>query len=240
MSEDSLKNEFPTKGMHANHRQRMREKFKKSPDLMTDHELLEMLLYYTIPRRNTNETAHEILRLSKNSLKKAFMLDRMQLKSVKGIGEKSAEFFALLKEIMCRIEKENIDSSNVKKLTTQNIKNFLIKEFYGLKKEQFLMICVDMECNIINKHILSQGSETSSTVSMKEVVQNAVADRAAFVFMAHNHPNGLLIPSDSDIEFTKVCCEALALIEVAVIEHYIVTDKDCMGIIKKCGLFKKK
>ena len=77
-------------------------------------------------------------------------------------------------------------------------------------------------------------------VSIKEIVRNAVTDKAKYIFAAHNHPNGLLIPSDSDIDLTKAVCEALALVEIPVIEHYIVTDKDCVGIIKSCNLFGKR
>ena len=73
-------------------------------------------------------------------------------------------------------------SSKKKKLTTQNIKSYLIGEFRGYEKEMFLMISVDVDCNIINKHIISIGSESSSMVSIKEIVRNAVTDKAKYVF----------------------------------------------------------
>lgn len=231
---------FNKSKIHKNHRERMREKFKKSPESMPDHELLEMLLYHSIPRIDTNEAAHNLLNAGRNTLTGVFNLDNAELKAVDKIGNKSAEFISLLKEIHKRIEKEKISNSRLKKLTTQNIKNYLIGEFLGLEKEMFLMISVDVDCNILNKHTLSIGSESSSMVSIKEVVRNAVTDKAKFVFIAHNHPNGLLIPSDNDIELTKTVCEALALVEIPVIEHYIVTKKDCLGIIKTCNLFAQK
>ncbi len=227
-------------GIHKEHRKRMREKFKKAPFSMPDHELLEILLYYSIPIIDTNDKAHNLINLAGNSLSKVLELDEAQIKSIDGLGSKTADYIMILRELYNRIEREKLTSKKVKKLTTQNIKNYLIGEFLGLKKEQFLMICVDIDCNIINKHIVSVGSESSSVVSMKEIVKNAVTDKANFIFLAHNHPNGLLIPSDNDIEFTKVVCEALALVEVPVIEHYIVTNKDCFGIIKGCGLFMGK
>ena len=227
-------------GIHKEHRKRMREKFKKSPLSMPDHELLEILLYHSIPIIDTNDKAHKLINLAGNSLLKVLELDETQIKTIDGLGSKTADYIMLLRELYNRIEREKLTSKKVKKLTTQNIKNYLISEFLGLKKEQFLMICVDIDCNIVNKHIVSVGSESSSVVSMKEVVKNAVTDKANFVFLAHNHPNGLLIPSDNDIEVTKVVCEALALVEVPVIEHYIVTNKDCFGIIKGCGLFIEK
>ena len=226
--------------IHENHRERMRQKFKKSPQSISDHELLEMLLYYSIPRINTNESAHRLLKLGKNSIKGVFELDSAQIKSIDGLGEKSAEYISLIKETFNRIEKEKISNPKIKKLTTQNIKSFLIGEFLGYEKEMFLMISVDVDCNILNKHIISIGSESSSMVSIKEIVRNAVTDKAKYVFAAHNHPNGLLVPSDSDINLTKAVCEALALVEIPVIEHYIVTNKDCVGIIKSCNLFGKR
>lgn len=224
--------------LHKNHRERLRNKFKLSPETITNHELVEMLLYYTIPRADTNEAAHELLNLAKNRIENVFELDKMQIKSVGGLGENSADFIFLLAEILKRIEKEKISAVKVKRLTTQNIKNYLLGEFLGAKKEQFIMISTDIDCNFLNKHILSVGSETASVVSVKEIVRNAISDRAAFVFIAHNHPNGVLVPSGNDIEITKAVCEALALVEISVIEHYIVTKKDCLGIIKSCDLFK--
>lgn len=226
--------------LHKNHRERMREKFKKSPKSMPDHELLEMLLYYSIPRIDTNEIAHNLFNLGKKRLENVFNLDEARIKSVDGLGGRSAELISLFKELNNRIDKERLDDKKFKKLTIQNIKNYLIAEFLGLQKEQFIMICTDMDCNIISKHILSVGSESSSVVSINEIVRNAVTDKAKFVFIAHNHPNGLLVPSQSDVEVTKTVCEALALVEIPVIEHYIVTNKDCIGIIKSCNLFKQK
>lgn len=226
--------------LHKNHRERMREKFKKFPQGMSDHELLEILLFYSIPRINTNPMAHELFDLAKNKLENVFSLDKSQIKSVVGLGEKSAELISLLREINNRIEVERLECQKIKKLTTQNIKKYLIGEFLGLKKEQFMMICTDMDCNMLSKHILSVGSESSSVVSVKEIVKNAIVDKASFVFIAHNHPNGLLIPSQNDIEVTKTVCEALALVEIPVIEHYIVTSKDCLGIIKSCNIFREK
>ena len=228
------------KNIHEDHRKRMRERFRKSPQTMPDHELLEILLYYSIPRIDTNGAAHNLLNAGKNSLTGVFNLDNAELKATDGIGSRSAEFISLLKEIYTRIEKEKISNSKLKKLTTQNIKNYLIGEFLGLDREMFLMISVDVDCNILNKHTLSIGSESSSMVSIKEIVRNAVTDKAKFVFIAHNHPNGLLVPSDNDIDLTKTVCEALALVEIPVIEHYIVTSKDCLGIIKACNLFVHK
>lgn len=226
--------------IHKGHRGRMREKFKKQPMSMSDHELLELLLYHCIPRINMNEKAHKLINVSGNSLGGVLNLDESQIKNIDGLGGTTADFIMLLREFYNRIEKEKLTLKNVKRLTTQNIKNYLISEFLGLKKEQFLMICVDIDCNIINKHIVSVGSETSSVVSMKELVKNALTDKANFVFLAHNHPNGILVPSQNDIDLTKIVCEALALVEVPVIEHYIVTEKDCLGIIKSCGLFIEK
>ena len=227
-------------GIHKEHRKRMREKFKKSPRSMPDHELLEILLYHSIPIIDMNDKAHKLMNLAGKSLSNVLELDEAQIKTIDGLGSKTADYIMLLRELYNRIERDKLATKKVKKLTTQNIKNYLISEFLGLEKEQFLMICVDIDCNIINKHIVSVGSESSSTVSIKEVVRNAVTDKAKFVFIAHNHPTGILVPSDSDINLTKSVCEALALVEVPVIEHYIVTKKDCIGIIKSCNLFGER
>ena len=226
--------------IHKNHRNRMREKFKSAPGALADHELLEMILYYAIPRINTNSHAHKILELAQNRLEGVLELEPSKIMQIEGMGESTATYFMLLNELFTRIKKEQINVKNPKRLTMQNIKPILVKEFLGFDKEKFMLICVDSECSLISKHTLSIGSETTAMVSIKEIIKYAVLDKARYVFLAHNHPGGNMFPSNADIELTKSVCDALNLVEIPVIEHYIVGKDDVFAIIRNCNIFKEK
>ena len=215
---------------HKNHRKRMREKFLKAPDVMPDHELLEMLLFYSIPRADTNDIAHRLLDRCK-SLGAVFDTDILQLGEVSGVGDSTVTMLKLLGEIYKRVEKEGHSKKKDKKITRKNIDKKLFELFFGAKEEKMIMICTDADCNMINYHTVAEGSASTTSVAIKKLIQFALADKATFVFLAHNHPNGVALPSKADIEATKAICTALSMVEVSVVEHYIVTKDNIVGII---------
>lgn len=228
-----------SENIHKNHRQRMRTRLISNPQSLTDHELLEMILYNSIRQGNTNPQAHQLLNLGKN-LRGVLDLNQKQICSVQGLGESTDVLVRLLREFFIRIEKEKLDTDNSRKITRKNIAEKLHKIFYGLNEEHFIMMTVDQNCCLINTHTIASGNESSAVVSLKSIATHALDDNASFVFLAHNHPSGILAPSVEDVDTTKLICEALSVIDVPVIEHYIVTSSSILGIIDKLNLFSRK
>lgn len=227
--------------IHSNHRKRMRDKLRTAPQLLTDHEVLEMLLYHAIPRGNTNPMAHELLNLGK-TFKGILDLNSIQLKSVEGLGPSTETFLTVLREFYVRMEKQKLDKRHLKKITMKNISEKLHKTFFGLTEEKMIMLTLDNECHLLNTHFVASGSSNASLLSLRTIVENALTDKASYVIIAHNHPNNVLAPSKADIDTTRNICEALAIVNIPVIEHYIVTSTSALGIINRMesGLDKNK
>ncbi len=224
-------NKETKENLHREHRKRMRKKIKSAPHSLTDCEIVEMLLYLVFSRGNTNELAHILLEKSGNSLKGLLELDEGQIRSIDGLGENTAAAIATLREFYIRMEREKLDAKNERKITKANIQQKLHKLFFGKTDEEMIMITTDANCRTIGVHTVASGTQASTVVPIKKLVKIAIDDKAAYVIIAHNHPNGILVPSDADIETTKIICEALSLIDVAVIEHYIVTETSVLGIM---------
>ena len=221
-----------TENVNSEHRARMREKFRKNKDSMPDHEIVEMLLYYAVLRRNTNKQAHQLLEMA-GSLNGIFDLEGNDICKIDYLTDNSVFFFELLKEFILRLKKEDLDKDKLKKITTKNISQKLRKHFLECKKEKMIMITVDNDCNEINTHTIATGNNSTATISIKEIVRLAMMDKAEYVFLAHNHPSGILAPSRDDFNTTKVICDALNLVDISVIEHFIVTETSYIGILGK-------
>ena len=228
------KSESYANNIHKEHRKRMRDRLSVSPELLSDHEIIEMLLYYSIPRGNTNEQAHNLL-----YLKGVLDLSPPQIKSIKGLGDATLLLFTLLREFYIRVERQKLDRRNLKKITKDNISEKLHKIFMGSREERMIMLTVDKDCRLINTHIISLGATNAVGFSIKSVVRMALDDDAHYVFLAHNHPNEVLVPTQDDLETTELICNALSLINVPVIEHYIVTSSAELGIIDRYNRIPK-
>ncbi len=225
--------------LHSGHRQRMKDKFRQAPSAMADHELLEILLYYSNPRRDTNEQAHELLRLG-HSLSGVLTLTDDSISSINSIGDSTVTLIRLLQELFIRVEKQTLFEKDTRQITKANMHDRLKKAFFGLTEERMIMISTDKKCNFLNQHILSDGNEQTAAVSFKKMVKLALADNASYVFLAHNHPNEILAPSQEDLITTQHAIKALGLVDIPLIEHYIVTKNSVLGLIREAKLFNNK
>lgn len=223
--------------VHAGHREKLRQKFLKNKNSLHDHELIELLLFFSIPRINTNEQAHYLLKKSGNSIKGLFNLTDGELLSIENLGPNTVLFIKVLKELMLRIKKEELNKPYQNKITKNNIADKLHANFIGETEEKMIMITCDNDCRHIATHVVATGTENSASISIKKILSNVIADNATYVFLAHNHPNGMLVATNEDIETTKIICKSLALLNVSVIEHYIVTETSVVGIIKEYSIF---
>ena len=238
--DSGVMNTKESENIHSGHRKRMKEKFDRDPSSLSDHELIELLLFYSIPHINTNTQAHKLYELAGKNLSKLFDLDKRTICSVENTGEGTYRFFRVLRELSVRMAAEALDTDNSRKITRANIGEKLKKLFLGAKEERLIMISVDKKCQYLNDHIISEGTQYAACVPFKKIVDAALTDNAAYVFFAHNHPNGSLIPSKSDIAVTRDLCHTLSLIDIPVIEHYIVADNGILGITRETDFYKDR
>lgn len=217
--------------IHDGHRQRVRERFLNAGLTdFKDHEVLELLLFYCIPRCDTNEIAHHLIEKFGSF---ALVLDApvSELQKVEGIGENAAIFLSLLRSVSGFYQ-----SSRLKKNTALTkpceYGNYLIPRFSTQRIEEVFLLCLDAKCMVLCCDKVSEGSVNATNVSIRRIVDKAIASNATSVVLAHNHPSGIAIPSTEDLATTKLVANALIMVDVILNDHIIVADNDYVSMVE--------
>ena len=216
-------------GIHDGHREKMRQRFLKSGlDAFADHEALELLLYYAIPRRDTNPIAHALMERY-GSLSAVLAAPVEDLKKVEGVGESAAILLKLAPQLyrkakMSDAEQETILSS------VERVGAYLLERFAGEKNEVVYQLCLDRKGKLLACKKLGEGGVTSADLDIRRLVENALLTGASAVVLAHNHPSGVALPSRDDYAATDRAKTALAVVDVALIDHIIVADGDFVSM----------
>ena len=222
------------KNPHAGHRKRMRERFKASaPASFAPHELLEMLLYHTNARGDTNETAHALIEAF-GSIEGVFDADRTRLESVFGVGEGAALFLSLVGELAKRYTAEKLSAGTARPAaldTPEKLAAFLLPRFIGATKELAYALLLDNSLRPLDCFPIGDGTVSGVSISVRIVAERAYTKHAAAVVLAHNHPNGLALPSSDDLTLTHRLKEALDLLEIPLLEHFIFSDKSYIPLL---------
>ncbi len=207
--------------LHAGHRQRLKKRYVDfGVENLSDHEILELILFYAIPQRNTNDLAHALIDKF-GSLQGVLSADIDSLQSVSGIAEHSAILISLLNDVQRKIRlSSNIDIEKLDSLS--RIGKYLMNYYEGVNEERVSLMLFDNSMRLIDFVVISSGSVNSSSVDCRSIAEISLRKNAACVILAHNHPSGLAIPSTEDRMITKNVDAALSVIGVHLIEHIIV------------------
>ncbi len=209
--------------MHQHHRERMRDRcLQNGFGNFATHELLEMLLYYSIPRTDTNGVAHGLLERF-GSLKGICEASFDELLLTDGIGPQSAILLRLIPELMKRYAMEEIAPQAVYD-SVGKLADYFVRTFIGLDHECLYMMLLNNRMNMIDCVLVSEGAVNSSTVPVRLMTQKALFKKASSVVLAHNHPAGLALPSARDIEVTETLIGAFDAIGVTLLEHLVIAD----------------
>lgn len=215
-------------GLHDGHRARKREQFRQNGlDGFADHEVLELLLYYAIPRQDTNETAHRLLQKF-GSLQGVFDAPAEELSGVPGVGEGAALFLTLLNAV----QKRAMRSGGRERILNSVDKcgRFFLELLSHERRECLYQVCLDAKGKLLSCKKLSQGSADCAALSIRQVVENALLSGASAVVLAHNHPSGVALPSESDRTATLWIRDALKPMDIRLLDHIIVADGDFVSM----------
>lgn len=218
---------------HNGHRARMRERFLAAKGQgMADHEILEMLLYHVLPRRDTNELAHALIE-EFSSLAGVLETDRDSLCRVSGVGEGVATYLSLLGETVRRYTVDKLSDGTPKDVydTPEKIAAFMLPRYVGIGVERVYLLLFDNAMHMIDCYHVGDGSVSGVALSTRKMVEHAYRKGATAVILTHNHPGGLAIPSGDDIHLTRQLDEAFALMEVPLLEHYVFSDRAYVPIM---------
>lgn len=215
--------------IHAGHRQRLKERFlKESLDNFEEHQVLELLLFYGIPQRDTNEIAHELIRKF-GSLSKVLEATPEELSEVKYVGDNVTTLFRLITEV-ARYYQVNCAMREQILTSIDACGKYLVPFFHGRQIETVFLLCLDAKCKVLCCEKVGEGSVNSAGVPVRKIVEMALKANATSVILAHNHPSGLAIPSGEDIQTTRRVALALDAVEIGLVDHIIVADNDWVSL----------
>lgn len=217
---------------HDGHRQRVKDCFiYEGIDAFSNYQVLEFLLFYAIPHKNTNEMAHLLLDRY-GSLSGVFNADYYDLLSVPGIGQHTALLIKLMPALTRRFTRDRW-KERTKLTDIQNAGKFVASLYVGYEYEAFYMVCMDSQSRVIMPVLLGEGTVNEAMIYPRLVMENALRHRAVGVILSHNHPSGSLEPSLADIEITKKLAKALDVINVNVMDHIIVAGDKFVSLSEK-------
>lgn len=222
--------------MHTGHRQRLKQQYRDNGlDGFTDIQVLELLLYYCIPRIDTNPIAHRLLDRF-GSLDHVLDTPAEELMKVDGVGENAATFLSLITDAGRYYQVKK--SENMKILSSViQCGQYLLPRFHGKTNETVFLLCLDAKCKVLACKEVGEGSVNSASVPIRRIVEMALLHKATSVVLAHNHPSGVALPSPEDVVSTKRTAAALAAVEITLVDHIIVADDDFVTL-GQSGLYR--
>ncbi len=215
--------------IHDGHRQRLKDRFvQQGLDSFHEVQVLELLLFYCIPRQDTNPIAHRLLEHF-GSFAQVMEAPVEELEKVEGMGKNAATFLHLVTQAGRFYQVSSAMQSKV--LTTvEQCGRYLCPFFIGRRNETVFLLCLDAKCKVLCCKEIGEGSVNSAGVPIRRIVETALAANASTVVLAHNHPSGLALPSHEDVATTHRLAMALDAVDIMLIDHIIVADGDFVSL----------
>lgn len=217
--------------IHKDHRQRVRKKFEEHGlDMFEEHEALELLLFYAIAQKDTNELAHNLIKRF-GSFVKVLDAPVAELEKVDGMGHNMALYLKLLREtfryygIHKKREKDDILND------INDCGKYLVDFFDARSVETVYLLGLDAKRKVLCCREVAKGSVNAAAVSVRKIVEIALSENLTSVILAHNHPSGLALPSPEDLHTTKRVAQALSAVDIKLADHIIVCEKDYVSLV---------
>ena len=205
-------------GLHDGHRQRSKRRYLAlGAEGMEDHQLLELLLFYAIPRQDTNETAHRLIQRF-GSLQGVLHAAPEELTSVEGVGENAAVLVRLVGDMALRARCSSLPQKVLN--SPDRTGAYFMELLAGEKKEMLYQVCLDAKGKLLTCRCISKGSVAASPVSVRQVVENALYAGAS----------SMALPSQQDLLVTRQIQEALSPLNIRLADHVVVADSDYVSM----------
>lgn len=222
------------KNLGEGHRERLRKRYIKSGlEGFNDYEVLELLLTYSIARKDVKPIAKELIEKF-GTIDEIAKSDVKSLLEVDGIGEGSAVFLKLIGDVALTLYREKIEDKDILTIKSKNILlSYLRGEIGHSPREEFKILFLDISNKLIASETLFSGTIDKSAIYPREIVERVIKNRAKSVIFAHNHPSGNISPSKKDIELTQYMYDSLKLLEIRLLDHIIVTKNSYFSFLEE-------
>lgn len=225
--------------LHKDHRQRVRKRFinEGSLDNFEYHQILELLLFFTVPRRDTNEIAHKMINQygSFYNLLNAKPEDIMKRCKV---SETTAVLVSMIPHISRKYLNSKWDTDDVVICNLSIAAEYFNSLLAGQPFESFYMLCMDINKKLLRSVKISDGNVDSSHIYIEKVVEMAMLYNSSFAIIGHNHPSGTLKPSGADVAATEKIKAALSMVNIVLLDHVVVCGEKYFSFAQKnlCNL----
>ena len=208
--------------IHAGHRQRLKQRYvEEGLASFSEHQVLELLLYYGLPQGDTNRLAHQLIERY-GSLPAVLEADYEDLRQLKGLGDHTALLVSLLPDLWRYYQlargKPRAGINNRKELAA-----YVTHLFIGETQESLYLICLDARHQVLRAVKINEGAPDNVGLNPRAIAEAALRYKATAVVLAHNHPGGSLKPSAADLQLTEQLTAALGALDIEVLDHLIVT-----------------
>ncbi len=209
--------------IHGGHRARMKKRYREQGlDGFEDHEALELLLYYALPRVDVNPLAHALLDKF-GSFHAVLDAAPEALTELEGMGENTALLLGLVKDLNRRYLLDLQKTEKHPSLASpEEAGRFFLPHFYGVREERVYVAFVDDALRLLRCRLLFEGSLNDVPVSVRMLAEAVIKEKAAGFLLAHNHPVGQAIPSLEDRQATQRLRSALEAVQIRFVDHVIV------------------
>ena len=223
--------------IHEGHRQRLKARFvQEGLEHFEEAHVLELLLFYAIPRRDTAPVAHALLEQF-GSFAGVMEAPLSALTQVPGVGEGAATLLHLTNAIG-RYYLIHRTSAQTVLADLESCGEYLLPRFYGTREEMVWALCLDARCKVLACKMLGQGSINATGVPIRRIVEFALSSGATSLVLAHNHPSGIALPSREDVEATSRLAAALDAVGEILADHIIVADEDFISL-SQSGIYQR-
>lgn len=194
-------------------------------DAFEDHNALELLLFYAVPQRDTNELAHKLIS-SFGSFSAVFDAPVESLMQVGGIKENAAILIKLMPALYGKYAQNKQSAGTLFLKSAQAAGEYLVPQFAGQSAERFLAICMNHKCKVLKTVVISDGTANSTALRSRQLAEAVIHTGATNVILAHNHPEGVAAPSMQDVDATRYLFSMLRNLGVKLNDHIIVAGDD--------------
>ena len=216
--------------IHEGHRQRLKNRFRQEGlDGFEELQVLELLLFYCIPRQDTNPIAHALLDQFE-TLDQVLDASVEELQKVPGIGENAATFLSLVHVVDRRYQISKEQHLRIFN-TIDQCGRYLWSRLKDLRYETVYLLCLDAKCKVLCCKKIGEGSVNSAAIPIRRIVEIALGANASSVVLAHNHPSGIAVPSDADKLTTRKVAAALSSVEIQLVDHIVVAEDEYVSMV---------
>jgi DNA repair protein RadC len=219
---------------YLKHRRRVKNKFKKTCfEGWHDHEILELLLFYTISRKDTKQIAKKLLEKF-GSIVNVMGQEARAFKGVDGVGEHTALFFKVIKELTQVYLKRELSGKDLVSCP-EAAYDYLKALLKGAGDEEFHALFLNSSNRLIAAEKINSGTVNKTAVFPRKIVERALQNKASGVIVSHNHPGGSLKASEEDRKTTLAIKNALDSVDIDLLDHIIIAGNQFLSM-KEGGL----